>query len=280
MAREIKNVFLFTTREIKSSSNCLFNSKSCSYIDISNSKKYNKILRKNIAIRNRLNGDDYIKKYLWKINEESVYGFYNLTDSELRAGFNNNNFVPVLGQILIYENINLSEKHKINLYLLLHDKDLNIIRNDYRLFGEQIEDLSVKIKQDLSENYKESVNKIEAYVFMHTFGDIFNIVKKYKEIKEKGKKVSENILNILKTNKLKKDLYELKEALQIKLKASELSGTNINKEDLEKELKQFDSFLDEKNEQRMNLIFQKKENFQIIEEISEWLLENKGVIYG
>lgn len=218
----MEKIILITTYTINESDKVLFTENNCTQIEIAKSEC--KEFLENEAILKRLEKpDDNDNKRIWRINNSNIFGYNTLLKEELPF---QKNFISDLLDI-IGERLNPENEDKPELHLILHDKDISLLENDYPLNDEEIN------KHILNNNSinKENYSSISAYVFTHTEGDILDLVKNNNYLQDKDNE--DIIIKKLEQSFLKKEIYELKEEILIKKRSKELLG---GKFDFEKEI--------------------------------------------
>jgi len=197
------------------------------------------------------------KRYFYKIKDTNVYGYLCLdSDGKNRKindfdGSSIDYVESVLNEIVNYfsdyqiSDITLFRNREI--YLIFHDKDLNLVENNLMLDEDQVNVKFVNDNLKLQKFIENNVVKV--WVYKHTFGDIINLLQneKYKTDDRFNSNLEDHshIINTLINIPYKRKVYELKEELMINL----LMGQNktILNQVFEKYLKDIQRINSEKN---------------------------------
>lgn len=140
-------IIVFTTMAMQSHSGYLFDKQFCKVIT-----------------------DDF-----WKRKDENIFAYKCLSDKEL---LRNNNFITdILKKVCDYYNIGtLEHLFQNEIYLVLHDKDIGLKKNDYALTESEITQIFLTLNNELISVFKKATHPPHIFVFQHVIGIISGIL--------------------------------------------------------------------------------------------------------
>ncbi len=129
--------------------------------------------------------DENLRNNILKLKNKNIFGYRTLDiGKNIEVISTIENFIfSLLKDISKYLKISVNDLFfKNQLYLFLHDKDLDYKQDDYYLYSDEIEKYFLnnnpKLIEELGkENIKNNTGKFTVIIFMHENGEVYKILK-------------------------------------------------------------------------------------------------------
>jgi len=129
--------------------------------------------------------DEKLRNNILKLKNKNIFGYRTLDiGKNIEVISTIENFIfSLLKDISKYLKISVNDLFfKNQLYLFLHDKDLDYKKDDYYLYSDEIEKYFLnnnpKLIEELGkENIKNNTAKFTVIIFMHEKGEVYKILK-------------------------------------------------------------------------------------------------------